>query len=347
MLLSNKLLKWYYHQNIQMPWRANTQPYRIWISEIMLQQTQVNTVIPYYNKWMKKYPTVKDLSKAALDDLLYLWQGLGYYNRVESIYKASKIIQKNYNGEIPNSYEKLITLPGIGDYTASAILSIAYNQYIVPIDGNIKRIVARFNHYATTSNKLDEYKEYTKRLINKNKIGDSIQGLMDLGRTICKPKIPICNVCPINRKCLSHISGDVDKYPQKKLRKQIPTYNVVVGLIMKNKKFLISKRPKKGLLSNLWELPGGKMKLKENKKICLKREIKEETDIQIKILNEVGTVKHQYSHFGVIITLFKCQYVSGIAKPHASQDVKWISFNQKKQFAFPKATHKLFQLINR
>ena len=104
------------------------------------------------------------------DDLLYLWQGLGYYNRVESIYKASKIIQKNYNGQIPNSYEKLITLPGIGDYTASAILSIAYNQYIVPIDGNIKRIVARFNHYNTTNNKLDEYKEYTKRLINKNKI---------------------------------------------------------------------------------------------------------------------------------------------------------------------------------
>jgi len=285
----NKLLNWYYKKNIIMPWRDDTNPYRIWISEIMLQQTQVKTVIPYYNKWMKQYPTIKKLSNASLDDLLYLWQGLGYYNRVQFIHKSARIIQNSFNGQIPNSYNDLIKLNGIGDYTASAILSIAFNQYMVPVDGNIKRIISRVYTYNNSSNKLDIYKEHAKKLINKDKIGDSVQALMDLGRIICKPNLPLCPLCPIHKYCLSYTHGIISQYPEKISRKKIPTYKVVVGYIIKNNKFLISKRPPKGLLSNLWELPGGKIKLKESKESCLKREIKEEVNITVKIIDKIGT----------------------------------------------------------
>ena len=347
MHIYNKLLKWYNLQNINLPWRINTSSYRIWISEIMLQQTQVETVIPYYNKWMKIYPTLKDLSKADLDDLLYLWQGLGYYNRVKSIYHAVKMINDKFNGKIPDSYKLLISLNGIGDYTASAILAIAFKKYYIPVDGNIKRIVSRVNKYNNSSKDLDSYKNFTQELVSKQKIGDSVQALMDLGRIICKPKIPLCDICPIQKHCLSYNDDVVDLFPKKIIRKKIPTYNVVVAYILKGEKFLISKRPKTGLLSNLWELPGGKIEKNETKEFSLLREIKEEINIIIKIEQEVGTIMHQYSHFKVIITLFLCTYKSGIAKPKASQALKWINEKEKKEFAFPTATHKLFKLISK
>ena len=328
-----------------MPWRENRHPYRIWIAEIMLQQTQVKTVIPYYNKWMNEYPSLDSVAKAKFDDLLYLWQGLGYYKRVSSILNASKMIKNKHNSLIPNDLNELLKLPGIGDYTASAILAIAFNKNAIPIDGNIKRIVSRMYNYSSPSSNLKEYKILVQNLINNIKISDSVQALMDLGRMICKPKIPICSDCPINTHCLSYKNDNVHLYPTILLKKTIPTYNVVVGLISKNKKILISKRSKNGMLGNLWELPGGKIKPQESKKSCLLREIKEEIDIEIKIIKEIGTIKHSYSHLKVIITLFQCQYLSGKAKARASQKINWISYNQKKQFAFPNATHKLFKLL--
>ena len=346
MHLCNKLLRWYYHQNIDLPWRYNSDPYRVWISEIMLQQTQVKTVIPYYETWMSKYPTLLSLSNAKLDDLLYLWQGLGYYKRVISIYDTVQIIKRKYGLKIPNDFNTLLTLPGIGDYTASAISAIAFKKKHIPIDGNIKRIVSRIYQYSNLRSNLTKYKFLSQKLINNSKISDSVQALMDLGRVICKPKLPLCKICPLKSHCQSYQNDNVSLYPPILVRKKIPTYNVVVGLIIKNKNFLISKRPKDGLLGNLWELPGGKINIEETKESCLLREVKEEIDIDIKIVKEIGVIKHQYSHFKVIITLFKCHYISGTEKAIASQEIRWIGFNQKKQFAFPVATHKLFKLLD-
>ena len=342
----NKLLKWYYNQNIALPWRHNDDPYRVWISEIMLQQTQVKTVIPYYEKWMIQYPSLNCLSKAKLDDLLLLWQGLGYYKRVTAIFNTVQIIKHKYSLKIPRDFNALLTLPGIGDYTASAILAIAFKEKQIPIDGNIKRIVSRIYQYSNPSPNLKEYKSFSQKLINNSKISDSVQALMDLGRMICKPKLPLCKICPLKAHCLSYQNGNVSLYPQILKRKQVPIYNVVVGLIIKDNKFLISKRLKDGLLGNLWELPGGKIKPEETKDSCLLREVKEEIDIKIKIVKEIGMIKHQYSHFKVNITLFKCNYISGTAKAIESQEIRWIGFNQKKQFAFPTATHKLFKLLD-
>ena len=340
------LLNWYRKQAYNFPWRDNTKPYNIWISEIMLQQTQVKTVIPYYFNWMKCYPNIHTLQKESIDNLLLIWQGLGYYKRVHNILSTAKIITNKYHGEMPNDYDDLITLPGIGDYTASMILSIAFkNNKYIPIDGNIKRIMSRLHTIPPKKQKLLFFKKYTKQYIDNQYPGDSIQALMDLGREICKPQLPNCLECPLIQNCQAKQREVVEKFPYKKVKKIIPKYDVVVGMIWKNNQFIISKRPQNKLLGNLWELPGGKIKKHETKIECLEREIREELDIKICNIIEIGIIQHQYSHMKLSITLFDCHYQSGIEKPLSSQAIKWITYNEKKDFAFPRATHKLFEMI--
>ena len=344
---SNQVLKWYAaHGNHKLPWRRTKDPYKIWISEIMLQQTQVQTVIPYYNKWNKLYPSFAALSKANLDSLLLIWQGLGYYKRVENILNSSKIITNKFNNIFPNKYDKIIQLPGIGDYTASAILTIAFNQTYIPIDSNLRRIFTRMHMLPTKLQSLQKYKKYGQYYINKENPGDAVQALMDIGRTICKAKKPLCKQCPLAFNCKAYIKNKIALYSIPKLKK-IPTYKVVVGCISKKNQFIITKRNKNKLLGNLWELPGGKLHTKEKLSDCLKREINEELNIKINNIAKVGIIKHQYSHFKIIITLFRCKYKSGEPRAIKSQAYKWIKTNQIKSFAFPSATHKLFKLINK
>ena len=342
---TSDLLFWYNQQNYNLPWRADQNPYKIWISEIMLQQTQVQTVIPYYLNWVQQYPTVEDLASAKIDDLLLIWQGLGYYKRVHNILSTANIIVKEYNGKFPQDYANLITLSGIGDYTASMILSIAFQESInVPIDGNIKRIMSRLYILPLEATTLKNYKKHTIDYIDSSNPGDSIQALMDLGREICKPMNPLCCDCPINTYCIANQKNLTDKFPIKIKKKSIPHYNISVGLIWHKNQFIISKRKKNQLLGGLWELPGGKRKIQENALQCLKREIKEELDITIVKPKEIGTIQHQYSHMKLSITLFVCDYKEGKAKSLASEEIKWIQYREKKDFAFPRATHKLFKI---
>ena len=343
-----KLLIWYKTQSYNFPWRNNKNPYNIWISEIMLQQTQVQIVIPYYTKWIDKYPTIDQLNNTSIDKLLLLWQGLGYYKRVHNILSTANIVCLKYNNHLPESYEKLVALPGIGDYTASMILSISFNQNTnIPIDGNIKRIMSRLYMIPAKKQTMKNYKEYAENYIDPQNPGDSIQALMDIGREICKPKLPICIQCPLKFCCKSYKKNLVELYPHQGAAKIIPEYNVVVGIIWKHNKFIISKRYKDKLLGDLWELPGGKIKNHETKLECLKREIKEELDIAISSEKEIGSIKHQYSHMKLNITLFHCEYDQGEAKPLASQEIRWIDYSEINLFAFPRATHKLFKLINK
>ena len=311
----------------------------------MLQQSQVNMVIPYYNQWMKKFPTIQHLSNSHIDQLLLLWQGLGYYNRVKNIFETTQLIMKEHKGEIPNTYDDLINSKGIGDYTASAILSIGFNIKAIPVDGNIHRVMSRLYQLSVTKNQLKIIKNYTIQYISDTNPRNSVQSLMDLGREICTPQNPNCFLCPLKLDCLSYTNNTIHLYPVKIVNKKIPHYHVVVGLIKKNKNFLISKRLKNKFLGGLWELPGGKIKKKESDIQCLERELKEELDIIVNIQNKIGAVKHQYSHFKITITLYECQYVSGKAKALASDEIKWITNDEKKLFAFPSATHKLFELI--
>ena len=340
-----KLLKWYHQQSYSFPWRDHYSPYKTWISEIMLQQSQVKVVAPYYIRWMKQFPSLRDLLKSNIDDLLFLWQGLGYYNRVKNIFKTAHIIQEEYQGVFPKDYNQLIALKGIGDYTASAILTIGFNIKAIPIDGNIKRVMSRLYELDLLNIKTDKLKKYASTYISDIEPRHSVQALMDLGREICTPKSPKCNLCPLSKQCLSYGNQTTSIYPMRFKSKAIPRYTVVVGLIYKNNKFLISKRLNNKFLGGLWELPGGKIKKNESEITCLKREIKEELDITINIKEKIGSINHQYSHFKVHLILYKCIYKAGIPKPLASNQIEWIMYKQINEFAFPRGTHKLFELL--
>ena len=344
--ISNLLVPWYSTVNINMPWRQYNDSYNIWISEIMLQQTQVSTVIPYYNRWIIKYPEIKSLIKADIDDLLKLWEGLGYYNRVKNIYNTAQIIHTKYNNLLPNRYDELLALPGIGDYTASAILSIAFNKPYPSIDGNLKRVLTRIYAIHQKDQKLKLYKKYVSLFYLNYKPGIINQALMDLGREVCTFKNPKCNICPVKNECIAFKTNKINLFSITKKKKTIPAYNIVVGIIFKKNKFVISQRKPTGLLANLWELPGGKKYQHESAIDCLKREIKEEINISIKNPIYIGHIKHQYSHFKINIDFYCCSYYKGRAKALEAQQIKWICKKDINKFTFPTATHKLFKLLN-
>jgi len=340
------LIFWYHSNNYNMPWRKTKSPYKIWISEIILQQTQVKTGKKYYIKWMRKFPTVKKLASSNIDKVLKAWEGLGYYQRAHNLHFTSKIINNKYNKKIPNTYDELVQLKGIGDYTASAILSIAYDKPYAAIDGNIKRVMSRL--YMIDNKK--EIISFSKLKIEKNmkyfSPSDINQSLMDLGREICKPKNPKCLICPIHNYCLAFKKNKISLFPPKKIPKKTPIFNVIVGIIWLDNKLLISKRKKDGLLGGLWELPGGKVEGNESSSKCLKREILEEINIKITINEKIGKIKHQYSHFGINLTAYDCQYKSGKIKALAAEKIKWINYKDINKYAFPKATLKIFEIIN-
>ena len=339
------LARWYKTQNYNFPWRKNNTPYSIWISEIMLQQTQVLTATPYFLAWMKKFPTVNSVAIADIDDLLKSWEGLGYYQRAHNILACAQSIMNQHNGFFPKQYEELIELKGIGDYTASAIMSIAYNKPYPAIDGNLKRVIARLYGVNDLKNIIKKSKEHVSNLMTNQSPSIINQSLMDLGREICKPKKPKCTDCPVKKFCIAFNNQLIDKFSIKTKTKKIPAFDVSVGLIIKNNHILISKRKKNGLLGGLWELPGGKLMKNENFIDCLNREIEEELAIKIKIIKTIGTIKHQYSHFKINMRGFQCKIKSGTPKPLASDSIKWINFNEIKKYAFPKATLKLFDII--
>lgn len=344
--ISIAMTHWYKIQNYNFPWRNNTDVYSIWISEIMLQQTQVKTAESYFISWMKKFPTVRDLSHSNIDDVLKSWEGLGYYQRAHNIFFTAQVVQNKFNGVFPKTYNELIELKGIGDYTASAIMSIAYNKPYPAIDGNLKRVIARIYGISDFKNIIKESKKYIARLMDNHNSSIINQSLMDLGRVVCLPKNPKCPICPVKQFCKGFYNQSIEKYSFKKKSKQYPTFDVSVGLIINNDKILIAKRKKNGLLGGLWELPGGKLQKKESFKQCLKREILEELDVKVKITSKIGIVKHKYSHFGINMYGFKCKIESGIPKPLVSDGIKWINFDKINNYAFPKATLKLFDLVN-
>ena len=344
--MKNRLLNWYDNHKRPMPWRVNTNPYRVWISEVMLQQTQINTVIPYYERWMNQFPSIETVAKANIDDILKLWEGLGYYRRAHNIKKAAEIIVNELEGQFPSGAQ-LKKLPGIGDYIYSAIISIAFNSPIPVIDGNVKRFSSRFwEENFITAKDIKNLKEKLRGEISQKRPGCFNQAMMDLGREICKPTNPECKKCPIHVNCQALNNQTIESYPHKLKKKKIPLFDVVVGYIEdQNERFIITKRPNNKMLGGLWELPGGKREKGESLKQGLERELKEELNIGIVIQFKLGIVEHTYSHMKIKLHAYKCKIRNGKIKQYECQDLKWITKQDIKQYSFPKANHKLFKKI--
>ena len=344
--MKDRLINWYDKNTKPMPWRLNADPYRVWISEVMLQQTQVSTVIPYYERWMNEFPSIKILARANIDSVLKLWEGLGYYRRAHNIKKSAEIIVDELGGEFPSGLT-LRELPGIGDYIYSAITSISFNQPNPVIDGNVRRVTSRFwEQKFITAKEIKILNEKLKNQISQNRPGCFNQAMMDLGREICKPVNPHCEECPINLDCQAFNNETIDSYPHKQKKKKIPLFDVVVGYIEdQNERFIITKRPDNKMLGGLWELPGGKREKGESLQQGLTRELKEELNIRVAIQLKLGMVEHTYSHMKIKLHAYKCKINNGRIKKHECQDLKWITKNEINKYSFPKANHKLFKKI--
>ena len=343
---NNILINWYDKQNYSFPWRKTSNPYYIWVSEIMLQQTQVNTVLPFYKSWIKKFPTLNDVAKASDEEIFKYWEGLGYYKRALNLRDACIDVMNNYDSKIPNQKAKLLKLKGIGDYTSSAIASIAFGKPHPAIDGNIKRVMSRVLSLPDFKlSSLNKMESFLMKEIN-HRPGDFNQALMDLGRTICKPRNPNCSDCPVSIFCLSFRNNTTHIFPiKKKIKKMIPHYDIGVGVIWHHDKILIAKRKKNQLLGGLWEFPGGKIKNNESIVSCIKREAKEELGIEIKVKDFIIKVNHQYSHFKITLHAYHCQYINGTIQCIEVDDWKWIDPHSFDAYPFPKANHYIFPKI--
>jgi len=343
--LRQSLIRWYLENHRDLPWRKTTNPYRIWVSEVMLQQTQVNTVLPYYHRFLQRFGNLERLARADLQDVLKVWEGLGYYARARNLHRAADIILIHHHGIIPEGWDDFRKLPGVGDYIAAAVLSIAFNKPYSVVDGNVKRVLARLLLVEALVNKstsIKVFKEAADRLLSPQDPATFNQAMMELGAMVCKPQQPLCSACPLQRMCLAHETDRVGEYPKKQKRSPTPQFKIVVGVVFKNRNVLITRRKAEGLLGGLWEFPGGKIQKNEKIKDACIREIKEETNLSVSVDSHLTRIKHAYTHFKIIMDVFCCSYISGKVKLNGPVDHRWIKLDKLDDYPFPKANHKFF-----
>src|ERR1044071_3916981 len=252
--LAAKLLKWYNANQRTLPWRGHPSAYAVWVSEIMLQQTRVETVIPYFERWMRLFPDVRALANASEHDVLNAWEGLGYYSRARNLHRAAKLVAGQYDGEIPRDLDELRKLPGIGRYTLGAIASIAFGMNVAALDGNIKRVYSRlFDIEEPVDSPAGEKILWglADEHLPKGHAGDYNQALMDLGATICVPKNPRCLICPVRELCKARENGTQDQRPVMKPKREVPHYVQAAAVIIERRKVLLAQRPSQGLLGGM------------------------------------------------------------------------------------------------
>jgi A/G-specific adenine glycosylase len=339
--LSTALLEWYQKNARDLPWRGqNLNPYRIWISEIMLQQTRVETVIPYFCRWMERFPSLDDLASATLQEVLGCWEGLGYYGRARNLHRTAQIIREEWSGRFPQRAEELRQLPGIGRYTAGAIASLAFNADEPALDGNVQRVLSRvFNIDIPARSPSGEKRlwQIARENLPPGKAGEYNQALMDLGAMICTPHQPNCATCPLKDFCQAFSMNLQEERPVRVKRPPIPHFFVTAAVIRRDDKVLITQRPAKGLLGGLWEFPGGKLQSGEDLVGCLKREILEELDANVDVFGQLGVYQHAYTHFRVTLHAFHCR-LPETAQPHPVQvqDLRWVQVLELKSFPMGK-----------
>ena len=306
---TNALLKWYRENARDLPWRRSSDPYAIWVSEIMLQQTRVETVIPYFQRWMERFPTLEYVAEAEEDQVLGLWEGLGYYSRARNLHRAAQMVREVYSGMLPEDPAALRNLPGIGRYTAAALSSIAFGKDAAALDGNIRRVLTRYFDISSPLGTA-ETERVLWNLVEENlppgKAGSYNQALMELGALICTPESPSCSICPLASACLAKKAGIQEERPVRKKKDPLPHLQVTAAVFREKNRVLLAKRPPEGLLGGMWEFPGGKQEPDENLPDALIREIREEFQVEISVEEKLGVYHHAYTHYKVTLHAFFC-----------------------------------------
>jgi A/G-specific adenine glycosylase len=333
--LQESLLAWYETEARDLPWRRAKDPYAILVSEVMLQQTRVETAIPYFGRFLRAFPTVEALARAPIDDVLKLWEGLGYYRRAHHLHRAAREIVERHGGRIPAARAALVALPGVGPYTAAAVASIAFGGDEPVLDGNVIRVLSRLFRVpgdparASTRRALESR---ARALVSAGRAGELNQALMDLGARICIPRVPRCEKCPVAARCEAHGAGEESRFPERRRKPAVPHRDVVAGVIWErgrapgdpDAKVLIAQREADDMLGGLWEFPGGTVEVGESFEAALARELREELGIEVAVGSHFTTVEHAYSHFRMSLHAFHCRHTTGRARPLGCADLAWV-----------------------
>ena len=333
-----KLLRWFQTHRRRLPWRENGNPYRIFIVEVMLQQTQIKTVIPYYERWLKAFPNVRALARAPLDRVLKLWEGLGYYTRARNLHKAAQIIVRDHRGKIPSDAEVLRSLPGIGPYTSGAIASIAFGKPVPLVDGNVARVLSRVFYIRKDILAPDVQRQFyrlAERLVPNKNPGAFNQALMELGSLVCIPDMPRCHVCPVKSECRALAVGNPSSLPVKSKNVRVQKIRMAVGLLRKKGRVLVRRRPDHGIWGGLFELPGRVLLNGQSGEEALKQEFKEALDLRVGIQKKVQVIEHRLSHRQMVIHAFSLKSSSCRNTLRPIGNARWASEAELKQLSFP------------
>ena len=333
------LLAWYDHQRRPLPWRATRDPYRIWVSEIMLQQTQVKTVIPYYEEFLDRFPDVEALAAASLDEVLALWSGLGYYRRARQMHAAAQQVAES--GTFPASSSELQNLPGIGPYTAAAVASIAFGEAIPVLDGNVERVLCRrlgLDQDPKKAAARQRLLEAGAKLLDSARPGDSNQALMELGATICRPKRPDCGSCPLARGCRARRLGDPERFPLPRRRRQVERINLAIALVRQGDRILLFRRPEgSNLLAGIWELPNVP---RRGTRAAMEKALGRFYGGRWQLEPADGKVRHGITHRALTLHVYPARFSAGdtIAE---GPEAAWVGMDEMSDYPLSSAVDKV------
>jgi A/G-specific adenine glycosylase len=318
----------------------------------MLQQTQVDTVIPYFERWLAAFPDVFALAEADEQAVLSIWEGLGYYSRARNLHKAARIIAEEYGGQIPHSLEDLQALPGIGPYTAAAIASIAFGQDVAAVDGNIRRVLSRLFDIREPARSTEGEKKLwnlAEEHLPAGRAGEYNQAMMDLGATICTPRSPDCGRCPAAEQCLALELGVQEERPVRAPRKKVPHHTVTAAVIVHGDRVLLAQRHPDGLLGGMWEFPGGTLEdFDADLPACLEREIREELGVTVKVGEGYGIYRHAYTHFKITLHAFVCALGQGEEpRPLDSAGLAWVRLSELDDYPMGRVDRRIANRIKK
>lgn len=348
------LAAWFEQRQRPMPWRetdasGRRDPYRVWLSEVMLQQTRVDQARPYFERFTQAFPSVEALAAAPLDDVLKAWEGLGYYSRARNLHRAAQHLVAEHDGVMPDEPEAVRALPGVGEYTAAAVLSLAFGQPFAVLDGNVIRVLARvfaIGDDVTRAATKRHLQALADALLDPAHPGRSNESVMELGATVCTPRSPACPVCPLRSVCTARDEGEPERYPVSKKKAPVPHHDIAVAVVADGAgRVLVQQRPTDAMLGGLWEFPGGKVEPGETPEAAAVREAREELGVEIRLGEAIARINHAYSHFRITLHAFDAHLVTGSPVHHAGQPLRWVTPDELESLAFPRANRRLIDRL--
>ena len=342
-----QLLDWYDQTKRDLPWRQTSDPYLIWVSEIMLQQTQVSRVVEYFTRFTRQFPTVGALATAEIDQVLKQWEGLGYYSRARSLHQAAKKVMTDHDGKLPATSLELLKLPGFGPYTAAAVASIAFGEAVAAVDGNVNRVIARLTNLQESiksAKALANIRQDAGQLLDPERPGDFNQALMELGATACRPGAPLCLICPVTAHCAACQAGTAAQLPIRPAAAPRPAIQAACGIVVHQGKLLMIHRDQQRLLGGLWEFPGGRCLPDEAPESACQRHFQQKLGLEVSVSKHLTSVKHTFTHFQVTLHVFSCAINQGEI---VTSNPRWVTVDETSSLALTRTARKILEFLEK